>query len=174
MKITLTKNYSEFVKECKFFDCRNDKFVYTDWVGDADYIIATDLSEEDLIRKYPECVKALSPYILVSSAIGDVFTESRNNNLKHDYRMKGTYSIDLMEEYLVYGEHGMSSDSELSDEIRDALKSLTKVQRERFLLNVLDGRTYEEIGGSKVSPQAIKKSIDQAKEKLKKFLSKRV
>ena len=68
--ITKAKKYSTFVKECRFFFCQS--IFEGDWDGKEKYIVSSDTPERVLREKYPEIMKALSPYLFCNAACGDI------------------------------------------------------------------------------------------------------
>lgn len=89
--ITNLKNYSSFVKECRFFYCQT---VFDgDWDGREKFIVSSDTTENELWMKYPEIMKALSPYMFCNDACGDIYAESLKNINK--FRKRSSNTIDF-------------------------------------------------------------------------------
>ena len=89
--ITNLKNYSSFVKECRFFYCQT---VFDgDWDGREKFIVSSDTTENELWMKYPEIMKALSPYMFCNAACGDIYAESLKNINK--FRKRSSNTIDF-------------------------------------------------------------------------------
>ena len=91
-----------------------------------------------------------------------------------------TYSLDLVQEYQLEAEHGItrpSAESEalfhdITPELADALDSLHPVLRETFWLFAVDGLKYKEIADKLDIPiNTVGTRINKAREQLKDLLS---
>ena len=163
--ITSARNYSSFVKECRFFFCQT---VYEgDWDGKEKYIVSSDTAEEVLWEKYPEIMRALSPYLFCNAACGDVYAESLKNIGKFDKRKSNTISFgdtaeieDLIELDVPEMEAKML--------IAEGLSACTPLQRERIQKYYMDGMTLSQIAEGK-NVSAVQQSIAAGMKRIKKF-----
>ena len=169
-KITQAKNYSDFIKVCCFFKCKE---LYPNWDGYEKYIISSSLSHEELSKDYPECIKELSPFLLVSSEIGDIYRESINNDAKYNYKNKKTVDFEMLKNNLGYYDSStIESTDPTNKKIELALNALTPRQKERLIMYYFQNKTLSEIANKTVSIQAVNQSIKTALKKIKKYLEK--
>lgn len=166
-KIKSDKNYDAFSKIARFFFCQD---IYEgEWDGKEKYIIATDVPESTLWERYPEIMKKLSPYLICSSACGDVYAESKANIDKYRKRSGNTVSfgsIETIETYQI--KEGLDFVERL--ELEEALSECTDLQRERLLQHYVDGKTTLEIAEkSEMQESSIVRSIDLGKKKLRDY-----
>lgn len=81
------EDIEQFKKDCKLIYLDRE---YNGFIGDQRWAIITDLSEEELRRKYVDVLGKYIPYILLSKAQGEPILESIRNNHKHEIRSKRT------------------------------------------------------------------------------------
>ena len=162
--ITKAKNYSAFVKECRFFFCQS--IFEGDWDGKEKYIVSSDTPERVLWEKYPEIMKALSPYLFCNAACGDIYAESLRNIDK--FRKRGTNTIsfgavEVIEDQIC----SEAPEMELQLLIAEGLSACTPLQRERIQKYYLEGMTLSQIAGGR-NISNVQQSIEAGIRKIKK------
>lgn len=171
-KLTTYECYNEFIAQCKFINLSKE---YPDYTGYEQWAIITDLTEQELESKFGELIKKLKPYVLLTVAQGEAIIKFHSNERKFKIRQSergDAFSFDsgLSENY----------HSEIVDQImditeaialKDALKRLDETQRRRFIKKYLYGFSSRQIAKEEgVNYSSVDKSINAAKENLKKFL----
>ena len=168
--ITLERNYDAFVQECRFFYCQE---IYEgDWDGIERFIIASDTPEDELLKKYPEIMERLSPYLFCNAACGEVYAETKRNIDKFRKRRMNTISFGSSEDFEDLLPDDSLRDDSLSMEektiLAEGLKVCTPIQRERIIKYFITGMNLREIAnGNNIS--AIKESIDAGIKRIKRF-----
>lgn len=164
-RLTKLKNYSSFVKECRFFYCQS--VFEGDWDGKERYILCSDTSEEELKEKYPEIIDSLSPYMFCSSSCGDAYEESLRNIDKFKKRRVTTVSFDS-DDAIESQMDVTTSEIDLHLLIEECLSICTSKQRERIIKYFVEGMSLEQIAdGRNIS--VIQKSISAGINKIKNF-----
>lgn len=169
-KITTMKNYKLFIKECRFFYCK--ELYGSEWSGIEKFIISSDIPENKLQEKYPEILKILSPYIYCNKECGDILLDSLRNEDKYKKRAFNELSID--DEYGdIYWSLKSSVDIEKETVtkimIDTALESLTPIQRDRIMEYFVEGLTLSQIGNGR-NHKSVSESIKSGLMRMKKFL----
>ena len=145
--ITNLKNYSSFVKECRFFYCQT---VFDgDWDGREKFIVSSDTTENELWMKYPEIMKALSPYMFCNAACGDIYAESLKNINKFRKRSSNTIDFGAIEV--------------LEDQMDIEAPELGRIQK-----YYIEGMSLSEIAEGK-NISTVQQSIDAGIKKMKNF-----
>ena len=151
--ITNLKNYSSFVKECRFFYCQT---VFDgDWDG------------REKLMKYPEIMKALSPYLFCNAACGDIYAESLKNINKFRKRSSNTIdfgAIEVLEDQMDIEAPELGIRLILSE----GLSVCTPLQRERIQKYYIEGMSLSEIAEGK-NISTVQQSIDAGIKKMKNF-----
>lgn len=164
-KIISVKDYDLFIKEACFFYCQD---VYEgDWTGKENFIVASDTPEEILIKKYPEVMKQLSPYVFCNAACGRIYAESKRNIDKYRKRSMNMVkygSIEEIEDMLIREDREM----EYALLIKEGLSVCTPIQRERIIKYYIEGLTLKEIANGK-NIANVQQSIEAGIKKIKNF-----
>jgi hypothetical protein len=82
-KLTLTEQEELFAKDCKLINLR---YEYKGYTGTEKWAIVTELTEEELLVKYPDVIRQYTPFILLSMAQGEVITEYQNYEARERMR----------------------------------------------------------------------------------------
>ena len=80
MTISNINRLDQFKLDCKII---NLKYEYTGYKDDVQWAIVTELSEEEILQKYPEEIKPYIPFIRLSVSQGEVFEEGTRYDLIH-------------------------------------------------------------------------------------------
>ena len=175
MATNFTDNLEKaFKEECKVIDLKQEYMHYTE---DIRWAIATDISEEELRKKYDAIIKQYEPFLLLTKEQYLVMLNFHSNNRKHKKRNAELGDAFNYEDGRLEMHHSELLNKQLSGEKYDtlhlnkALKKLTKSQRERLIKHFAEDMTCVEIAKKEgVSPQAVQQSIARAIATLKKIL----
>lgn len=98
----------------------------------------------------------------------------RYKNIYSRYIEQLDYTDEYLYKYMIYDSGHIEDEvykKILNEEIKDALLSLNKIQRSRFIMYYFDDMTYEEIAKIEgCTKRAIKFSVDAARKNLQKML----
>ncbi|MEE0992335.1 MAG: sigma-70 family RNA polymerase sigma factor [Bacteroidales bacterium] len=176
MTISNINRLDQFKLDCKII---NLKYEYTGYKDDVQWAIVTELSEEEILQKYPEEIKPYVPFIRLSVSQGEVFEEgTRYENKCRMREVRTGCSFDISdEEFAKYHHELIVNDTEESlvkkEELKmleKALSTLSDVQRSRIYKHFFLQMTYSEISKEEgVNRSSIRESIEQTLKKLKKF-----
>ena len=83
MEKNQSKLIKSFEKECKIINLQKEYPQYRETVK---YVIISKLTEDELVRRYGECLIRYKPYCLMNIDISDVLNEYWKNENK--YRMR--------------------------------------------------------------------------------------
>lgn len=164
-KISEMENYAEFVKVCKFRKCIEE---YPGWNGEEKYIVFSDQAEQELKAIFPNVMDALSPYILLSKEMLRVITNSNYN----DNKVFEKQAINTDMEIILDTTPQENEYEPFMIEMKDALAQLTEKESKRLILYHLFGYSYRKIASiEKVNERAIRKSLEAATLKVKKYFT---
>lgn len=191
MKNTYTATQQEelFAKDCKLI---NLKYEYTGYTGQEKWAIITELSEEELQKKYPDIINRYTPFVLLSMAQGVVIEDARRNDDKYEKRAKRTFDVygyedDMTEQFhkellTSFEDPFEKAESErLAEEkerlrqeeikkVRLTLNLLKPKQRDRLIKVVLLGMSSRKIAKEEgVNYSVVDKSIAAAKKNFKRI-----
>ena len=172
MHIRDIKGYEEFKKHCSFEPCRKR---YPGWIGAERFIVITDDAEKDLLDRFPQIMKALSPYVIIGRFFSRLNEAERYNTKKYVSRIG--LSIDSVEDYEDLAEgfvlEDFSEDFCRKDSVHRALTCLTGTQRSRVERLFYSGRTLRQIAfEDRVSVPSVHESVCDALKKMRAYLSK--
>lgn len=150
-----------------------------------DWLIISDLSEEQLQKRFSETLSKYIPYILLSNEQGEPILESIRNNHKHEMRSKRTTEpfnyddellplfhsellsfVDPLEEKdrLIERVKDENKLDELIEKVRKTLSLMKPIQRDRLIKNVVRGLSSRKIAKEEgVNYSTVDKSIKAAK-----------
>lgn len=181
----------EFKKFCKVLYLERE---YPNHLGNADWLIISDLSEEEIQRRFSEVLSKYIPYILLSREQGEPILESIRNNHKHEMRSKrSTEPFDYDDELLPLFHSELLSFvdpmdeknriierlneenrlDEMIDKVQRTLALMKPIQRDRLIKSVVRGLSSRKIAKEEgVNYSTVDKSIKAAKKNFKRlFLS---
>lgn len=181
----------EFKKFCKVLYLERE---YPNHLGNADWLIISDLSEEEIQRRFSEVLSKYIPYILLSNEQGEPILESIRNNHKHEMRSKRTtepfnYDDELLplfhsellsfvdpleeKEKLIERAREEHALDELIIKVQKTLSLMKPIQRDRLIKNVVRGLSSRKIAKEEgVNYSTVDKSIKAAKKNFRRiFLS---
>lgn len=172
----------EFKKFCKVLYLERE---YPNHLGNADWLIISDLSEEEIQRRFSEVLSKYIPYILLSNEQGEPILESIRNNHKHEMRSKRTTEpfdyddellplfhsellsfVDPLEEKEKIIERAKEEHAldELIIKVQKTLSIMKPIQRDRLIKNVVRGLSSRKIAKEEgVNYSTVDKSIRAAK-----------
>lgn len=186
---TATQQEEHFAKNCKLI---NLKYEYTGYTGQEKWAIITELSEEELQKKYPDIISRYTPFVLLSMAQGVVIEDARRNDDKYEKRAKRTFDVygyedDMTEQFhkelLTFfkdpfekaeserlAEEKERLRQEESKKVRLTLNLLKPKQRDRLIKVVLLGMSSRKIAKEEgVNYSVVDKSIAAAKKNFKRI-----
>jgi len=173
------EGYEAFKAECSFFRCEEE---YPGWTGNEKYGIITGLSKEELEAKFPQFIKAMSPYVLLDLEYGEIRAEAKRNDDKFEKRERFSNSLFELDEEAEAMNPELSVPNFLTEELekqkhiafrkkqiaicRGMLAQLSDVQKKRLLMKYILHKTETEIAEIEgTSQQAISKSLILAEKK---------
>lgn len=189
---TLTEQEELFTRECKLINLR---YEYTGYTGTERWAIITELSENELLQKYPDVVGRYMPFVMLSVAQGNVIDEAHRNDDKYAKRSKRTidsYEYDDNTSQQFHKELVMPYIDPIEAEeiqeleqlktiqrnleimkVREILAKLQPVQRQRLIKYILEGKTVRQIATEEGTyHSSVSKSITAAIKNFKKFYEK--
>ncbi len=195
MKININVNENvnfesidEFKKSCKVIYLERE---YPNHLGNADWIIISDLNKEEIQKRFSTIVSKYIPFIQLSREQGEPILESIRNNHKHEMRNKRTiepfdYDDELLpllhSELLSFVDpldekdrfiKRVKEENELYELIIKAQKTLSlmkPIQRERLIKNIVRGLSSRKIAKEEgVNYSTIDKSIKAAKKNFRRI-----
>ena len=164
-----------FALDCYPIDARRE---YGEEYRGPRWIIASDLSKQEIAEKYQPLIEKYGDYLLVKSSIGEVIRES-NKTLdrlnKYSERKSLPYEEDFSES--VFTEIRVSDYVSQLEEaenqarkdkwIRDAFNKLTETQKKRIIKHYVQNRTFCQIAEEEgVHFTAIQQSVEYGKKRL--------
>lgn len=138
-----------------------------DFLGREKFIVSSDTTENELWMKYPEIMKALSPYMFCNAACGDIYAESLKNINKFRKRSSNTIdfgAIEVLEDQMDIEAPELGIRLILSE----GLSVCTPLQRERIQKYYIEGMSLSEIAEGK-NISTVQQSIDAGIKKMKNF-----
>lgn len=181
----------EFKKFCKVLYLERE---YPNHLGNADWLIISDLSEEQLQKRFSETLSKYIPYILLSNEQGEPILESIRNNHKHEMRSKRTTEpfnyddellplfhsellsfVDPLEEKEKIIERAREEHAldELIIKVQKTLSIMKPIQRDRLIKNVVRGLSSRKIAKEEgVNYSTVDKSIRAAKKNFRRIFEK--
>lgn len=181
----------EFKKFCKVLYLERE---YPNHLGNADWLIISDLSEEQLQKRFSETLSKYIPYILLSNEQGEPILESIRNNHKHEMRSKRTTEpfnyddellplfhsellsfVDPLEEKEKIIERAREEHAldELIIKVQKTLSIMKPIQRDRLINNVVRGLSSRKIAKEEgVNYSTVDKSIRAAKKNFRRIFEK--
>lgn len=158
----------------------NLNFEYPGYVGTYKWAVISKLSEEQLKQRYGYELQELMPYIYLTLQQGEAFSDFHRNEDKYEKRRKrreDSYGYDdgISEIYHIEIANDELFENllnkELCQRVFQAVSNLTTVQKRRVYLYFYEDKSCMEIARMEgVNHSKVKKSIEQALKKLKKFL----
>lgn len=181
----------EFKKSCKVLYLERE---YPNHLGNVDWLIISDLSEEQLQKRFSETLSKYIPYILLSNEQGEPILESIRNNHKHEMRSKRTTEpfnyddellplfhsellsfVDPLEEKdrLIERVKDENKLDELIEKVRKTLSLMKPIQRDRLIKNVVRGLSSRKIAKEEgVNYSTVDKSIKAAMKNFRRIFEK--
>lgn len=174
----------EFRNECKVI---NLKYEYEGYIGEEKWAIVSELTEKELLEKYPDIISRYIPFVLLSVEQGKAVYEFRRNESKfykrslnnedafgYDDELTGVFHSEVVVPSFVeqqiteeYEENRYQLKMKLLDK---ALSSLTEKQYKYLIARYVANKSAREIAKEEgVSHQAIEKHLNIAIKKVKKI-----
>lgn len=166
------------VYEYKVF---NLAYEYGAYIGEIRFAIATDLTEEELRATLGDEISKYEPFILITAEMGEIMTESNNNEAKHRMRSSLGCEVQLFDCFGTEDEIEATDDNEEFSElmlhrrelVTAAISKLTPEQRECVSECFFDGKTNKEIAiERKCTPSNVSHIIRSSLSKMRSFIEK--
>lgn len=164
----------------KEYEIINLDYEYPGYKGVCTYAIISDLPEKVMLQKYEKELNEYAPFVYLTNEQGEAIRTYRKNEHKHEMRQlrrgdKYAYEDSTSEEHhreLIADDLFELVVASLErEQIRDAINTLTDVQKRRVYLYFFEGMTEREIAQKEgVCHKAVEKSLTASLEKIKKFL----
>lgn len=170
-------------KEIKIIDLNKE---YPGLVTDVRWAIVSDMNYQELANEFGEEIKPYTPFLILTEEQGEEIDRYNRNQEKFDWRMRNKedyagYDEGKTESVHKVGIYGnLISSIELKDKysaLYSALDDLTDKQRERIVLNYINGLSERKIAALQgVCQKSVHESIAsglkklEKSKKLKKFL----
>ena len=153
-------------------------YEYPGYTGEEKWAIISDLTEEDIMRKYAELIQPYSPFLLLNSSFGKIRKNYIRNEKKHQMRaIRSIHIFDVDEEFEEH--HPEVATQSYEDEyeyqveiekIHQAIQKLKPIQKERIIKFFFEDKSMRQIAEEEgINHSAVSKSIASAIETLKKF-----
>lgn len=168
MTISNNNRINQFKLDCKII---NLKYEYPGYKGDISWAILSELTEEELLTKYPEEIKRYIPFIWLSSVHREAFAESERNNKKHKMREIRHFDIQGYDDDMSIHHSELVIDcfeEEREREVdawrlKNAIQKLKSKQRERIIKIFYEGKNSRQVAKEDgISYSAVDKSISNA------------
>ena len=179
---TSTEQEEQFLNECKLINLR---YEYSGYIGKEHWAIISELSEEELLVKYPDIVKRYIPFVLMSVAQGEVIYEAKQNDDKYSKRNKRTidvygYDDDISEQFhkeliMPYIDPIEAEEEEKQrifeiKKVRTVLAMMQPLQKQRLMKFLIEGKSFREIAREEGTyHSSVTKSINAAIKNFKKL-----
>ena len=168
----MTNKTEAFKRDCRVV---NMKCEYPGYTGDVQWLVVSELTEEQIIATYPVEIKPYMPFVYMTREMFAPIVESDNND--RTYRRRS-----LLHEELYGYEDGIFErfhpnlvsnpfDQPDYSELHAAIAKLSVIQQSRIRMWAYEGMTFVEIAQKEgTTKQAVQKSVNQALQKMKKLL----
>lgn len=169
----------QFKKECRLINLR---YEYNGYIGNEKWAIVSELTEQEIIKKYPEEIKGYTPFVLLSveqgEAIGD-YNRNEDKFRKRSVNNEDAYGYEeglteCFHKELITGDYWEEQERMETQRIEfeclhKAMLELTPKQKKRITQHYVQGKSSRKIGMEEnVSYQVIDRSIHAAVKKMKK------
>lgn len=169
----MTNQATAFKKDCKILNMKKE---YPGYIGEITWIVISDLTQEQIMERYPEEIKPYTPFIRMTREMHEPIADFERNRLKFYYRARNHGDAYGYEDNTFECYHPeMIADSFALDEYYDlkcALAHLNETQRRRIIKRFYEDMSVIDIANEEhTTRQAVAKSITAARNNAKKFLS---
>lgn len=167
----MTNKTTAFKTACRVLRMKQE---YPGYTGDILWIIVSDLTEEQILERYPEEVKPYTPFVHMTREMYAPITAYENNRLKFYYRDRDhgdAYGYEDGDFECYHPEMIVNPfDDDGEPDVQSALATLNEVQRRRIIKRFFMNMTIVEIAEEEhATKQAVFLSIQHALKNLKRF-----
>lgn len=169
----MTNKTEAFKRDCRVV---NMKCEYPGYTGDIQWLVVSELTEEQIIATYPVEIKPYMPFIYMTREMFQPIIESDNNN--RSYRRRSVLHEELYgyEDGIFERFHSELVVNPLDQEdlidLKAAVAKLPVIQQRRLHMWIYEDLTIEEIAfRERTTWQAAQKSIKSALSTLRKTLT---
>lgn len=148
---------------------------FTDYNEKEQWAIITDLTDEELQEQFSELLNRFTPFVKMSTEQGEAIYE---HNRVEDKCVKRAVNYEQPlpqtetdKDYEKISQDSFENNFIISEQIKEILSHLkSEIQRHRIIQHYLYGYSFVEIAAKeKVTKQAVRQSINEGIEFLKKF-----
>lgn len=169
----MTNKTEAFKRDCRIVSMKG---LYPGYTGEIQWMIVSELSEEQIISTYPTEIKFYTPFVYMTKEMFAPIAEADNNERNHRRHS-------ALHEDLYSYEDGVCErfhpelvcnpfDQPDWTELHAAITKLPTIQQRRIRLWAYEGMTFVEIAKLEgVAKQTVQESVGFALKKLKKLLS---
>ena len=176
-KLNSAEQEELFSTECKLI---NLKYEYQGYTGTEKWMIVTELTEEELCKKYPDIIHRYTPFILLSMAQGEVITKYQNYEARERMRkLLHGHAFDINDGTFEEHHPELAVETDPVNEImlkdnikrlREVLSYLSETQKRRVLKYFFYNKTLEKIADEEgVDFTSVRESINSAIKKMRKL-----
>ena len=170
----MTNKTEAFKRDCRVV---NMKHQYPGYTGDIQWIVVSELTEEQIMATYPAEIKPYMPFVYMTSEMFAPIVAFDTNERTYRRRVALHEDIYGYEDGIFERFHPdlVSDPFDLPDwsNLYAAIAKLSALQQSRIRMWAFEGMTFVEIAQVENSTkQAVKKSVDHALKKMRKFMKK--
>lgn len=169
------KCISSNIKEIKIIDLNEE---YPGLTSNVRWAVVSDMNYQELSNEFGEELKPFTPFLILTEEQGEEIIRYNRNQEKFDWRMRNKEDFIGYEDGRTESVHkvrcgeNLISSIELKDEysaLYSALDDLTDKQRERIILNYINGLSERKIAALQgVCQKSVHESIASGLKKLEK------
>ena len=168
----MTNQATAFKKDCKILNMKKE---YPGYIGEITWIVISDLTQEQIMERYPEEIKPYTPFIRMTREMHEPIADFERNRLKFYYRARNHGDAYGYEDSTFECYHPeMVADPFAMDEYYDlkcALAHLNDTQRRRIIKRFYEDMSNKEIASEEhISEPTASLSIQHALKKIKNIL----
>lgn len=170
----------QFKKECRIINLR---YEYYGYMGNEKWAIVSELTKQEITKKYQKEIKGFTPFVLLSIEQGEAIIDYNRNEDKFRKRSINNEDAFGYEEGLTESFHKelitedywaelerMETQRIEIEYLHKAMLELTPKQKKRITQHYVQGKSSRSIGREEnVSHQVIDRSIHAAVKKMKEY-----
>lgn len=178
-------NYEKLNNQFSEFKVLNLADNYPNLIGNVQWGVVTELSAEELAKKYSDILPDSKNYIILSPCMGDFILRCRSEDNHAAYVAKAYYdymgfvenvteAIHPETRVFTVDDHFRQQEYDnLIDQLNAAIDELSPIEKQRVIDHYYNGKRIGEIAREEgISHQAVSKSMALSLRKIKKILKK--
>ena len=169
----MTNKKEAFKRDCRVVSMKG---LYPGYTGEIQWMIVSELTEEQIIETYPAEIKCYTPFVYMTREMFAPIAEADNNDRNHRRHSALHEDLYSYEDGLCERFHPelVSNPFDQPDwsELHAAIAKLPIIQQRRIHMWAYEGMSFVEIARFEgVAKQTVQESVGFALKKLKKLLS---